>query len=231
VEIAGFLAANVVAVLAPALGRLLSRTVDRLTDRASDRISDVALKRAEALWTTVRPKVESTPGAMRAAQRVAEQPDNEDFQAALRVELDELLAADPRFQQAVERKLTEIGITHVEQQGDRSVMVGRDNSGTIIHTDSYHAYGGGRSELDDFRESHPAAKLLIALGLAVALVGFAIFLIPIFQAFTDNSQPGDPGFAQGPDATPAAIGFGIMVMGIAIAGAGQMIAGFTKRRS
>lgn len=230
-EIAGFLAANVVAVLAPALGRLLSKTADKLTDRASGRLSDVAVEKAEALWSTVSPKIEANPGALRAAQRVADQPNNEDFQAALRVELDELLANDPRFRQAVERKLTEIGITRVEQRGDHNIMVGRDNSGTIIYTDSYQSYGGGSSQLDDFRQSHPAAKVIIAIGLAVCAVGFVIFAIPLFEAFTDNPQPGEPGFAEGPDATPAAIGFGIMILGIVIAGVGSMIAGFTKRRS
>ena len=228
-EIAGFLAANVVAVLAPALGRLVKKTSDRLTDRASDRLSVAGLAAAENLWNTVRPKLEANPSALRAAERLAAQPANEDYQASLRVELDELLARDPRFQQAVEKKLTEIGMTHVEQQGNRSIMVGRDNSGTIIHTDSYASYGGASSQLDDFRESHPFAKVLIALGFAVFLAGFVVFVLFIFQGFSDTTEPGEPGFAD-PDLTLLAIGGGLILAGLVISSVGSLIAAFTKRR-
>ena len=65
-EVAGFLAANVVAVLAPALGRLLSRTSDKLSERASDRLSQEALDKAAEMWSTIRPKVETSPTALKA---------------------------------------------------------------------------------------------------------------------------------------------------------------------
>ena len=224
-EIAGFLAANAVAVLAPALGRLLSRTGEKLTDRAADRISSEALNKANQLWGTLGPKVRSSPTALRAAQRVAATPENEDFQAALRVELDELLASDRLLRQRVEQQLDELGITRVEQRGDQSVMVGRDNTGTIIYTDSYQSFGGSAGQLEEFGQASAPAKLLIALGLVTSLAGFAIFMIPIVQAFTDSSDS-----FENPDLTPAAIGFVVMFVGIAIGGLGGLLAGFTRRQ-
>jgi hypothetical protein len=67
----------------------------------------------------------STPTVVPGASGTAS-PNNEDFQAALRVEIDELLASDAAFRRRVEQKLDQLGITHVEQRGDQSVMaVGR----------------------------------------------------------------------------------------------------------
>jgi hypothetical protein len=144
----------------------------------------------------------------------------------LRVEIDELLASDPLLRRRVEQKMDELGITHVEQRGDQSVMVGRDNTGTIIYTDSYQSFGGGAGQFEEFRQASAPAKLLIALGLVTSLAGFAIFIIPIVQAFTDSS-----GSVESPDLTPAAVGFVVMFVGIVIGGLGGVLAGFTRRQS
>jgi hypothetical protein len=50
-----------------------------------------AWEKAKSLWGKLRPQVDAKPAAQEAAQDVAETSDNEDAQAALRLQLKKLL--------------------------------------------------------------------------------------------------------------------------------------------
>jgi len=91
---------------------------------------------AKSLWTKLKPKVEAKEAALEAAQDVAESPEDEDAQAALRRQLKKLLTEDQSLAEEVSRWLDEgkaAGI-NVSAVGERSVAIGGDVKGSTIIT-------------------------------------------------------------------------------------------------
>jgi hypothetical protein len=95
-------------------------------------------ERAQVLWATLRPKVESKPAALEVVQDVAKDPANELAKAALRYQVEKLLSEDAQFAQEVARLWEEIAgtgkVSQVIASGERAVAIGRNAIGTTLTT-------------------------------------------------------------------------------------------------
>jgi hypothetical protein len=92
---------------------------------------------AKALWGKIRPKVEAKPAAQEAVQDAAAMPNDEDIQAALRLQLKKLLAEDGALAQEVEQLWEtgkQAGMT-IMAAGERSVATQTLKDSTIITGD------------------------------------------------------------------------------------------------
>jgi hypothetical protein len=131
----GALASSVTTVLVPLLPYLL-KAGEKAAEETGTKVADQSLEWAKSLWSKLKPKVDAKPAALEAAQDVAQTPDDEDAQAALRVQLKKLLAEDQSLAEEVRRWLEQgkaAGIT-VTAPGDRSVAIGGDVKGSTIVT-------------------------------------------------------------------------------------------------
>lgn len=211
------LAAQMVAVLAPALPYLL-KAGERAAEEAGSRLGGQAWEQASALWAKLRPRADEQPAVMEAAQEVAQRPEDEDAQAALRVQLRKLLSKDS----ALAAELVQVvgpggSATSVSARGRGNIAVGCDIShSTIIHQAT-------RDEMDEFVHANWLAKLVMGLGTLVALAGMGLFFFTIVSAFAQGSS-----FESGPDFGLAAIGFGAAFVGILVYSLGRLLAAMTR---
>jgi hypothetical protein len=141
------IASGVATVLAPFLKGFLSGVRDgseKAGEAAGDKVREVAAK----IWGRLHPKLEQEPAALQAAEKVADQPDDQDWQAALRVQLKMLLEEDPALAEELGSSLEDAQkagvIADVVVYGDvkadhGGVAAGRDITGGV-HT------GGGEPE-------------------------------------------------------------------------------------
>jgi len=133
------LTGQIVAFLTPFMPYLL-KAGESAAQEAGKNLSEEAWASAKALWAKLRPKVEAKPAALEAAQDVAENPDDEDAQAALRLQLKKLLNEDPALAEAVAglwEQARAAGVTVV----NRSVVIGGRVSGSIIVTGDENVVG------------------------------------------------------------------------------------------
>ncbi|HUW09734.1 MAG TPA: hypothetical protein VM537_08390 [Anaerolineae bacterium] len=128
------LAQSLAYFLAPFLPDLVGKVGDALAEVTVEKSLKAAWERAQGVWGKLHPKVESTAAAKEAALDVAQNPDDEDAQAALWLQLKKLLAADTAL-------ATELGELWEEAKqasatvsaiGEGSVAIGRDASGMVI---------------------------------------------------------------------------------------------------
>lgn len=98
--------AVLVAFLAPFLPHLL-KVGGKVVDESVDAVAGEAGRRAKALWAKIFPKVEESPTALGAANRVAESPEDTRARGALELELQDLFKADGALKREVERMLEE----------------------------------------------------------------------------------------------------------------------------
>jgi hypothetical protein len=94
-NIAAF-ASMLTSILAPALPYLV-KFGEQAGTEASKKISLDAWEQAKTLWDKLHPRFEKKPAAQEAANDVADDPSNEDAQAALRQQLKRLLVEDSDF--------------------------------------------------------------------------------------------------------------------------------------
>jgi len=87
------LAAEVTGVLVPALPFLM-KAGEKSAEVIGQQLGTSVSETAKALWRKLRPAVEANPQAVAAVQEVVATPDDADVQAALRLQLKKLLAAD-----------------------------------------------------------------------------------------------------------------------------------------
>jgi len=131
----GALASSLTAALVPLLPYLL-KAGEKAAEETGKAVAGQSLEWAKSLWTKLKPKVEAKPAALEAAQDVAHAPEDEDLQAALRVQLKKLLTEDQSLAEEVSRWLEQgkaAGIT-VTASGERSVAIGGDVKGSTIVT-------------------------------------------------------------------------------------------------
>ena len=136
---------SLVKILAPCLPFLM-KIGNKVTEKATQKISENTLNIAKAIWAKLQPKVEEKEAAKEASIDVANNPEDEDYQAALRVQLKKILESNPELateiKQIIEEKSTgEAGITNIIQNvdGNENQVIG-NNSGTVINRvngDSY----------------------------------------------------------------------------------------------
>ncbi|HHH42146.1 MAG TPA: hypothetical protein ENK56_09115 [Chloroflexi bacterium] len=129
------LAQQIVPFLTPFLPYLL-KAGEKAAEEAGKKLGADAWEKAKSLWAKLRPKVEAKPAAQEAAQDVAADPDDEDAQAALRLQLKKLLAKDAGLAEEVARLWEEAQATDVTVAavGNRSVAIGGNASGNVIVT-------------------------------------------------------------------------------------------------
>jgi hypothetical protein len=131
------LAKGLAVFLTPFLPYLL-KAGEKAAEEAGKKLGGDAWDRAKGLWAKLRPKVEAKPAAQEAVQDAAAAPNDEDIQAALRLQLRKLLAEDAMLARGIERlwqEAQQAGAT-VIASGERSVAIGRDvTSSTIITGD------------------------------------------------------------------------------------------------
>jgi hypothetical protein len=89
----------------PTLLKLSGKAVEKATESASGKFGEAAFKKAEAVWAKLSPNVEAKEAAKEAAIDVANSPEDEDSQAALRVQLKKLLEQDEELMKAIEQIL------------------------------------------------------------------------------------------------------------------------------
>ena len=141
---------NVVAFLAPALPYLVGKIADAAAEVGVEKIGEKAWQRATALWTKLRGHKEVEA----AAQEVAAAPQDEDAQAALRLQVRKLLMQDAALAQEVAQLWQEVKSadvnTTVIASGDRSVAAGGAISGTVITGDqTVHQQGKYNIHIDE----------------------------------------------------------------------------------
>lgn len=129
------LASSVTAVLVPLLPYLL-KAGEKAAEETGKTVAGQSWEWAKSLWTKLAPKVEAKSGALEAAKDAAQAPEDEDLQAALRVQLKKLLTEDQSLAEEVSRWLEQgkaAGI-NVSAIGERSVAIGGDVNGSTIIT-------------------------------------------------------------------------------------------------
>jgi hypothetical protein len=85
----------------PFLLKLGGRAAEKATETAAGKFGEAAWIKAQAVWEKLSPKVEGKAAAKEAAVDVANQPDDEDLQVALRVQLKKLLEQDEELVKAI----------------------------------------------------------------------------------------------------------------------------------
>ncbi|MDZ7960566.1 MAG: hypothetical protein RMY34_22240 [Aulosira sp. DedQUE10] len=85
--------ALIVKFLAPCLPFLLN-VGSKAVEGASQKVGEDGWNKAKAIWAKLHPKVEAKEAAKEAAADVAANPEDEDLQASLRVQLKKILDAD-----------------------------------------------------------------------------------------------------------------------------------------
>lgn len=98
--------------------------------------SELSKKAVGSLWDLFKPKVSSTPALATAVTGVERHPGDPDYLATLRVQIREVLEADPalvaRVRPLFEDSSTSSSVTVI---GDRNITAGRDVSGSITLND------------------------------------------------------------------------------------------------
>jgi len=85
--------ALLVKVLAPCLPFLI-KVGNKAVEGASQKVGEDVWNKAKAIWAKLHPKVEAKAAAQEAAADVAKNPEDEDLQASLRVQLKKILETD-----------------------------------------------------------------------------------------------------------------------------------------
>jgi hypothetical protein len=88
--------------LAPFLPFLMN-VGNKVFDSAITKAGEDAWGKAKAVWAKLQPKVATKPAALEAATDVANAPEEEDLQVALRVQLKKLLEQDEVLAQEIAR--------------------------------------------------------------------------------------------------------------------------------
>lgn len=129
------MASSLTAVLVPLLPYLL-KAGEKAAEETGKMVAGQSWEWTKSVWTKLRPKVEAKPAALEAAQDVAQSPEDQDLQGALRAQLKKLLTEDQSLAEEVRRWLDQgkaAGI-NVSALGERSVAIGGSVQGSTIVT-------------------------------------------------------------------------------------------------
>lgn len=129
------LASSLTTALVPLLPYLF-KAGEKAAEETGKAVAGQSWEWGRSLWSKLKPKVEAKPAALEAAQDVAQTPEDEDLQVALRVQLRKLLTEDQSLAEEVSSWLEQgkaAGIT-VTASGERSVAIGGDAKGNTIVT-------------------------------------------------------------------------------------------------
>ncbi len=134
--------ATLIAFISPFLPFLLKlggKAAEKATETAAGKFGEASWSKAQAVWQKLSPKVEAKESAKEAAIDVANAPEDEDLQVALRVQLKKLLAQDEALVNAIAQILQADGSdgtpgTQVVQNvtGDRNQVIGQVTGGQVF---------------------------------------------------------------------------------------------------
>jgi hypothetical protein len=133
--------ANNLAVLPAPLLPYLLKAGEKAAEEAGKKLGGDAWDRAKGLWAKLRPKVKAKLPVQKAVQDAAATPNDEDIQAALRVQLKKLLAEDEGLAAEIGRlwqEAQQVGVTIIAT-GERSVAIGLDVTDSTIITGDQNA--------------------------------------------------------------------------------------------
>ena len=131
------LATQVASLLAPFLPQLV-KTGQALAEGVVDQVAKQKGDVAQALWDRLFPKMAETPATDTAVRDAAANPEDTDYQAALRVQLRKLLTEDrdlaQQLREVIDSGEKASGDVNVSAGGERSVAVGGSVQGSTIVT-------------------------------------------------------------------------------------------------
>jgi hypothetical protein len=123
----------------PFLLKLGGKAAEKATETAAGKFGEAAWIKAQAVWEKLSPKVEGKEAAKEAAMDVANQPEDEDLQVALRVQLKKLLEQDEALVKAIAQILQEdapdgTSGTQIVQivTGNQNQVIGQVTGGKVI---------------------------------------------------------------------------------------------------
>jgi hypothetical protein len=121
--------------LAPCLPFLLN-VGDRATEDTSQKLDEDIWRKGTVIWSKLQPKIEAKLATLEAAWDVANDPEDEDARAALRLQLKKLLNSDSTLAREIARlfepeKQTR-GISNIIASGERAVALGDNANSNII---------------------------------------------------------------------------------------------------
>ncbi len=134
VEAAAVLAGTAVKFVIAVARQYGAAVLDHVEDEATDAAADATVGLGRRLLRRLLRRPESSAAIGSAVTDVAEHPDEEDYTAALRVQIRKALDADPQLADEVSGMLTKAGITIVAS-GDRAVAA-QNISGIVITGDN-----------------------------------------------------------------------------------------------
>jgi hypothetical protein len=119
--------ALLVKVLAPCLPFLMT-VGNKTVEGASQKVGEDVWNQAKAIWAKLHPKVEAKEAAKEAAADVAKNPEDEDLQASLRVQLKKILDADTGLAEEIakiwqETKSADSSVSLNAQSYDESIQI------------------------------------------------------------------------------------------------------------
>jgi predicted negative regulator of RcsB-dependent stress response len=123
----------------PFLLKLGSKAIDKASESMGSKFGEAAFGKAQAVWGKLSPQVEAKESLKEAATDVANNPEDEDLQVVLRVQLKKLLEQDEELGKAIEQILEAdapdgTSGTQIVQNvtGDRNFTIGQMTGGKAI---------------------------------------------------------------------------------------------------
>jgi hypothetical protein len=123
----------------PSLLKLGGKALEKVTESASGKFGEATFTKAQAVWAKLSPKIEAKESAKEAVIDLANNPGDQDLQAALRVQLKKLLEQDEELMKEIEQILKEdtfagtAGTQIVQNvKGDRNQVIGQVTGGQVF---------------------------------------------------------------------------------------------------
>jgi len=135
------IAAAITAALTPALPYLLKGT-EEAAKEAGKKLGSAVWEKSAKIWELLRPKVETSPSASKALERIVKQPERKEIQTAFQVEIEDILQAEPQLLAQLAELLKSAGDTqtyHASNIGDGAVAQG---NGAVAAAKNSIAVGG-----------------------------------------------------------------------------------------
>jgi hypothetical protein len=130
---AAVLAGTVVKFVVALARQYGSSVLDHVEDDATDAAADATVGLGRRLLRRLLGRAESRAAIESAVTDVAEDPDDEDSTAALRLQIRKVLQADPKLAEDVSGMLTSAGV-NIVASGERSVAA-QEISGIVVTGD------------------------------------------------------------------------------------------------
>jgi len=109
--------AAIVKLITPCLPFLLTMG-NKAAEGASQKVGEDVWNQAKVIWDKLWPKVEAKEEAKKAATKAQQNPDDDDLQAAFRVQIREILEADTELA----KEITKILQAGIDQPSDNIEM-------------------------------------------------------------------------------------------------------------